>query len=262
MLKNQMVSDRDRKKNDYQWYKENADHIINLAYSQSGVLEQETSMLANYKLYNGELDKEDFISFIDPYDVNIKKDDVIHRDLISTKIKVLAGIHSMRPFEWTLTDTSGKKSERKEEKKYKLALQSVVDYLKKDIQSEVMQKYQGQEMTKELQQQMQQEVEQAIQNELPEDVLAHFEETYKDAAEHLGENLINYWLKQTDAVRKFDEAVLHGAISAHSIMYVGIMNDKIVLHPQNPRHFAYGFGNACGDGAAADRAGYGRGTSD
>ena len=106
-----------------------------------------------------------------------------------------------------------------------------------------MQKYQGQEMTKELQQQMQQEVEQAIQNELPEDVLAHFEETYKDAAEHLGENLINYWLKQTDAVRKFDEAVLHGAISAHSIMYVGIMNNKIVLHPQNPRHFAYGLSN-------------------
>ncbi len=244
MIQNQMVSDRDRKKNDYKWYKENIDHIINMANGQSGTLEQETSMTANYKLFNGELDKDDFISFVDPYNVNVKKDDIIHRDLISPKIKVLLGIHSLRPFEWTLADTSGNVSKRKEEAQHKALIQGVINYVTQDIKKEKMaeieQQLQGRELTEEEQQQVQEQIDQEVQQNMPKELMAHLNENYKDSAEHLGENLINYWLRAEDTSRKFDDVVLHGAIAAHAIMYVGISNDRITIHPQNPRHFAYG----------------------
>ncbi len=236
----QRLSQAKKNANDKQWYKENIDYFINTSVNSF----TQTDSYVNYNLYNGKLDLDDFVDFCNPYGLDTDKNSVVHRDIVSTKIKILIGIDSLRPFEYGLTATSEDILQRKINKQQQMVSQYVVDYVTQDIKTEVEQKYQeqfkGKQLSQEEQQQIQQQIEQEVQSKSPEYIDRFMNKEYKDEAEILGEHLINYVMQKENVEQKLQDGLLHEALSSKGIYYVGIINDEVVVRPTNPLHFAYG----------------------
>jgi len=236
----QRISQSQKNANDKQWYKDNIDYFVNK--SSRRFIQQDVRV--NYDLYNGKLNVDDFISFCNPYGIEINKKNIVHRDIVSTKIKILNGIDSMRPFEYGLVATSQDSIDRKEQLKFKKINEYVTQYIMQDVQAEVMTKYEeqfkGRKLTPDEQKQIESQIQAEIQQNTPENIDRYFKKEYKDVAEVLGEHLINYTIQKENVENKLQTALLHEALSSHGIMYIGIINDELVVKPINPLNFAYG----------------------
>jgi len=246
-LRTKKLSRFAKEKSGKQWYKDMIDFLdyrtqLNYVDFDMG---RYTNDRINYNLFNGIIDKRDFEYIYAPYgqEVGELPADFTHKDIISQKIKVLLGMEMERPFAWTITAVNPEATTRKEQQKFNMIKQWVIQQIMQPIREEIemayTEKMKGQQLTEEEQAQIQQQIEKEMQARTPDEVLKYMKREHQDPAEVMMNQLLNYVVKEQDVERKFNKGMKNATITSKEIYWVGEMNDKPVMYVVNPLHFDY-----------------------
>lgn len=236
-----------RKQKDKQWYQDNTDYYI-----QHAVFNDKT---VNYKLYGNVVDKNHFAKYCSDYKFDVNIDEVTHKDIISSKVKVLLGIEDSRPYIWTLAATNPEAVDRKRNNAFKELVDATIKYITTDEEQVAVEKFmqqtgispeQLQQMPPEQAQQLQQQLQQQIQ-QIKQQVQAQIEQTYgkwrnmnfKDAIEIEGEHLIRYFEKLNRLEDKFDTGLFHAILTAGEYYYVDVESGSLHVYTINPNNIAW-----------------------
>lgn len=215
------------------WYREKVDYYDNQGRSEGygfGGVAEKKRMKVNYDLFNNILDLSDFEYVCKPFGSQVGElpAQMVNRDIVSGKIKVLLGMEMRRPLSWRIAATNPSASTRRSREEAKQIREYVVNNVmlgvRQEIELERQEELQGRELTAEERQQVMSEIEQEMQTRTPEEVKRYMERDHKDVAEVMSHQLIEYLFKKVDLARKFNVAFKHGLLSALQVMYVGIIN--------------------------------------
>ena len=171
-LLKQRVSRREKEKLDFQWYKDSADYYDTYAFSNSNFENSidafddpsygsRSDLKTNYDLYNNIINKYDFERSCKAYGSSKIElpDHFVNRDILSPKIKRIEGLYNKRPFIWKVLAVNEEATTRKEQEKFRLikeyVVNSIIEPLKKELMEQKMQQTQGKELTPQQQQQIQ-----------------------------------------------------------------------------------------------------------
>jgi len=246
-LRSKRLSRHAKEKNKKRWYKDMLDFLdykTNINYVNFDMVRY-TNDRINYNLYNGVIDKKDFEYVYAPYgqEVGELPADFTHKDIVSTKIKVLLGMEMERPFAWSIAAVNPEATTRKEKVKFDMMKQYVIQQIMMPIRKEIEAKYveqtRGQELSEEEQAQLNQQIEAELQAMTPDEVKQYMKRQYQDPAEVMMSQIMNYIIKEQDIDRKFNKGFKHAALSAKEIYWIGEMNEKPVMYVINPLYFDY-----------------------
>lgn len=195
-----------------EWYKECID-----AFDASGLSSDEavrssfTRKQINYNLYNGHLDMEDLVRFVNPYDLETEEipDKLEHYPIAVPRLDLLIGESIKRRFDWTVLVSDPDSVSAKEEEKRSLLFQRVQDLVDGNY-SEA---------------QMQQKV-----RDLEHEVLY----TFKDRKEIRGNKLLRHFWNKQRWERKFSDGFKDALISSEELYIIDVVGDEPVLNRLNP----------------------------
>lgn len=235
LLPIQTVSYEDKVANDYQWAKDTIDFLCSVADDQIGeeCLDYK-QMLSNYKLYNNELDQEDFERECNPMGIEVGqfKDKIHPYNKTYNKIQVLLGEELRRRHDYRALIINADGIKKKELKKSEL----VRAYLEAEIQREVdrLLALEGEKtpppkvdpndpesakVMQDYQAQLQANVDKIMN---PEEIEKYMSTEYQEGREILVQKLLNYFIKEQEIQDKRNESFKHACITARQFAYVGI----------------------------------------
>ena len=237
------MSNGQKNKDGKRWYKERANEIKGAAFS-SDMFNNEVSeyqkMQVNFDLINNIVSMEDFKYVINPLggpgeDLPA---DFTNKDIISPKMKTLVGMEMARPFSYKVTATNPEATTRKEEAKFGMIKEFVVNSIMAPIQQEAEMKYmqqaKGRELTPEETREIQQQIQQEVATRTPEEVETYMNRTHQDPAEALASQLLNYLVQKTDFKRKANKGWTYFLTSAYDLYWVGEVNGDPEIRVINP----------------------------
>jgi hypothetical protein len=237
-IKSERLTLAQKKKNDYQWYKEKLDELdVNhyRIYSKGyNDVSDYKRMQVNYDLFNNNLNLSDFNHVCKPFGAEAGElpAQMVNRDISSGKIKAVLGMEKKRPFQFKVLATNSEATTRIEREEYTRIRQFVVDEVMKPIRQQVEKKYQeqlkGRELSQEEQDQLMQQMEQEITSQTPPEVRKYMEREHQDPSEVMAHQLLEFLSKKTDVQAKFNKAFKHLHLSAKEVLYIGIHNG----HPE------------------------------
>lgn len=220
--------------NDFQWAKDTINALLSNApysyYPNSSVQHPDyTRMLSSYRLYNNEIDQEDFARDCNPLGIEVGQVADIIRPYNKTynKIQVLLSDELMRPFNYkvALVNSEGINS--------KLAHRDSL--LRSFIYSQI------QETIKEISPmydpQLLEEGTKHIMN--PEQIERYMSTTYKDAREILASKILNYLTHKLSLKQLKNDGFKHALLSAIEAVYVTVRNGEPVIQTLNPLNLFY-----------------------
>ncbi len=185
--------------------------------------------LANYKLFNNELDKNEFKPYCDPLGLDEDLADISFKlkpfNIGAKNINVLLGEEIKRNdrFSATLAGESGNYQRDLELKeKYEQSVRAELEKIVMQKQVELGM------MTPEEAEQYMQYLEQFVS---PDDIEVG---DFQSELEILANKIIGYAYHSQDVTRKKNDAFQHMLISDKEIIYVGIHNGKPVIKVENP----------------------------
>ncbi|MHA1197742.1 MAG: hypothetical protein ACTSQF_00095 [Candidatus Heimdallarchaeaceae archaeon] len=248
-----------KNKKDKAWYKRIMDYLdyrtpfnqgldsgINSGYGYNFYdYDRVRSKRINYNLYNGVIDKTDFEYVYKPLgeDVGELPADFTNKDIVSGKIKVLLGMEMERTFPWRIVAVNPEATTRKEEKKFGMmreyVIQQIMQPIQEQIEAKMAEQSQGQPLTQEQQQQVQQQVAQELEAMTPPEVENYMKRKHQDPAEMLATQILSFIVKEENVEYKFNKGWRHACISAEEVYWVGIINDEPVITNINPLYFEY-----------------------
>lgn len=204
------------------------------------------NMLSNYRLYNNQLDQQDFVEYCDS--LGIKKEigaithDIKAYNKTYNKINVLLGEEYKRPDNQkvVLVNAEGIKSKAAyKDKLYReainFALQQEILKVKKQFPEINPESYQSQEAYQQAMQEQEQQIQQMVDNVMnPEQIEKYMAETYLDAKEILAGDLLNYLYYKENIKEKKNDGFKHGNISGEEHVWIGIVNGEPVVEVLNP----------------------------
>jgi len=242
---NHRITQREKDKNDKQYYKDCINDII--AVSNGTSFTQDTNTLGvsrrlklqgNYDLLNGIVNHADFTHVFNTYGVNVGAMPVnfSHKDIVSPLFKLLFGMEMSRPFEWSVVATDEEATTRFEREYYDKLSQSVTGMLIQEIRTKLEAENPSENMTPEERDKIKQKIEQEVQAQTPEQVQAYMQRNYQDVAETMCEQLLKYIIKEDDIEAKFLKNWKHVIIAGFEIYWTGIINGKPTVKVINPIH--------------------------
>lgn len=265
------LTEKQKKSNDYKWYKEWIDMTSStsegidtfLITKQS--IDRKRDININYDLYDGKINKEDFVYLYNPYGVDEGQPvEFTHKDIISKRIKTIEGLEIARPFGYRVYAINEEATTRKEQEETKrlrdFIAQQIMQPIQESVQNELkqqMEQYQMQlqqaqtsgaspEQIQQLQQEMQQkenelqqQAQQQIEAQTPEEIERYMKREHQDPAEVLAMHILNYIKEKQEVDRKFKEAWRDFAIAPYCCVYVGEINKEPTIEVVDPRGFRY-----------------------
>lgn len=225
---NQRLSEKDKRKNDFEAAKEIMDYYIPAYHTSSSWVEDYNNMLSNYRLFNNQINADTFEKICNPLGIDngFYSENILPFNKIPTKINLLLGEELGRneSFSVALLDESAVESKDLELKE----LYFNYVYNKMEVEMAKMQmRMQGAD-----EETIKVKAEQLQQNYKPEDI-ASFKSEY--------EMLANSILKYTKHVNNFKEKKNDGfknmLISGREPIRIGFINGKMDYQVVNPIHF-------------------------
>ena len=234
--------------NDFQWFKDRANNIRGLAFTNAtynNQISEYKRKKVNYDLFNGIIDVRDFEHVCKPFGAEAGELPATfsNKDIVSTRIKKVLGMEMKRPFSWTITAVNEEATTRKEEHQFGLIREYVVSSIMTPIQQEIEIKYQEQlqnkNLTKEEKKQIQEQIAQELETKTPPEVKKYMTREHQDPAEALAQQLMNVVVQEQQVKRKFDKGLKHGLLSGDLVYWVGQMRGKPGVTVINPIRFDY-----------------------
>lgn len=242
------LTQKEKESNDFQWYKENIDRHLTESFSSPftfGGVDTYNRKKVNYDLFNNIIDMEEFKYVCKPYgsdDVGELPANLINRDIVSSKIKILLGLEMKRPFSWKVYAVNEEATSRKEQVFSSMirefVVNSILTPLKQKIVEQHMAEMQGQQLNPQQQKDIEQQIEEELKAATPEEVKRYMEREHQDPAEVLAHQILEYILQKEDVRDKFNLGWKHAMLTAEEIYYVGIVNGQPVLRVVNPLNFS------------------------
>lgn len=204
------------------------------------------NMLSNYRLYNNQLDQEDFREYCDSLGIKKEIGAVAHEikpyNKTYNKINVLLGEEYRRPDNQkvVLINAEGVKSKAEYKNKlYKQAIQAAIEQerlkAEKRFPEIVPESYKSEEEYQQAMQEREQQVQELVNSVMdPEQIEKYMSETYLDQKEILCGDLLNYLYYKERLKEKKNDGFKHGNISGEEHAWVGIVNGEPVVNILNP----------------------------
>jgi len=242
---NHRITQREKDKNDKQYYKDCLNDII--ATSNGTSFTQDTNTLnvsrrlklqGNYDLLNGIVNTADFKHVFNTYgiDVGTMPVNFSHKDVASPIFKLLFGMEMTRPFEWSVVATDESATTRFEREHYDRLQESVTSMLVQEVRVKLEAENPTAGLTPEQQEKVRQKIEQEVQAQTPEQVQMYMERKYQDVAEVMCEQLLKYLIKVDDIENKFLKNWKHAIIAGFEVYWIGIINGNPTVRVINPMH--------------------------
>ena len=246
---NERLTRKQKKANDYQWYKDKADiyetEHLQLKSGVNQTVDDYRRMKVNYDLFNNILNLSDFEYVCQPFGAEQGElpAQMVNRDISSYRIKALIGMEMKRPFGYKLLAVNPEATTRKEEEHFRKVKEFVVESTLAPIRAEIEAKHlaelEGQEEPNPQKiQEIRQQIEKELQSNTPDHIRKYMKRKHQDPAEVQGHQLLEYLKKQQKLNKKFNDGWKHALLSAYEIYYVGEINGRPVVKSINPIRFS------------------------
>ena len=261
-LPKQRLSYKEKIKNEAEWGKNcvnaisfNSDftyHNINAnKVDKQGFQSDYDRMLANYRLYNNQVNQEDFERECDPFNIN-KEDfkDVIHPyNKTYNKINSLVGEEWKRPFGYMailVNSEGGNQYTRKKDEliqKYVYAsLQAEIQKLKQEMMgaNPAPESTGNQEQDSEAQRQYEEQIQGEVDKILtPEEIEKYMSTKWRPAAEIAADKILNILIKRQSIKKIKNDGYKHSLISGGEFIWVGVVNGEPKIELLNSLKVGY-----------------------
>jgi len=207
------------KKKDKQWHIDCVDAFISMSRLNGEIRKEDLRYL--YEYYNGVIRETDYNYVLNPYGAKSLRKGfpsmIRNYPLIKPIIDLLLGEQIKRPFNFSVISVNSDAYSLKEQKK--------MEQVKKSVEA-LFVNYAQQELG------MEPEQEEEIQ--LPEDVAAMFERTYKDNRALIGQKSLNYILKEIRFKEKNRLNWFHFLISGECYTLKEVVHGEVKYEVINP----------------------------
>lgn len=210
-------------KDDFKWAKNIIDQIeMTYASQDSSTTEDYARKLANYRLYNNQIDQEDFRKECNPLGINITdfEDKIQPYNKAYNKIQVLLGEELKRPLNYKtiLVNSEGIKSKQLEitKKLQVLVEEHMAQYIEalKTGDEEQSQAF--------------------LQTQLDPSELEKLKfSSYLSSKEKLANSILKYLVHQQDIKEKMNDGFKHGLLAGDEYAWVGVRNGQPVVDVLN-----------------------------
>ena len=203
------------KKKTEQWRKNSVDGVIGrMGLGGVGGMTRKQIMELNYKLYNGDFDKNDLKYIVDPYEVGDTFPATPQEfNIIRPKIDLLVGEESKRPFNYMLIQTNDEAVTELQNKKKDMLTQYILSELGLTGED--------------------------LQAAPPPQIEKYMKSTYKTVAETQANQSLNYLKERLSLQNEFIRGWKDALIAGEEIYYVGIQNGEPILKRMNPLNCDY-----------------------
>lgn len=221
----QRLSYAEKIANDNEWGKNVIDYLL-LNHStdkdiKSSYQTDYERMKANYQLYNNIINQEDFQRECNPLgiDVNQVKDEIKPYNKAANKINVILGEEAKRYFNFKTALIGAEGVQIREELKGQLLRNYMQSFL-----DETIQKFNTEYET---------EIDpKSIVS--PEDIDQYLKYNYRDAREHLADQLLQYLIIKENILDIKNDSFKHALLSGYEYVWVGIVNGEPTVQILNP----------------------------
>lgn len=182
--------------------------------------------LSNYQLYNNILNQADFERECNPLGIEVGqfKDEIQPYNKTPNKIQVLLGEELKRPFNYRAVLTNSEGIQAKQMHKKFLLRQFLMNEFNKHMS-------QYADMP---------EAEDFVENIIPpEKIEEYFSKSYRDAREHLADQILQYLSRKENLTEKKNDGFKHGLIAGEELVWVGVENGEPVVQVLNPLGVIY-----------------------
>lgn len=197
------------------WRENSVDGIIGrMGLGRAGTQTRKETMATNYKLYNGEFDKNDLKYIVDPFEVgDTFPASPQEMNIVRPKIDLLVGEESKRPFNYMLIQTNDEAVTALQTKKKEMLTQYIMSELGLTPED--------------------------IQTSAPPEIERYLRTNYKTVAEKQANQALEYLKEKLYLQNEFLRGWKDGLIAGEEIYYVGVINGEPVLKRVNPLNCDY-----------------------
>lgn len=247
LTEDQVFSENGKNANKKRWYKDKIDLLdTNSLRDYIGVdsFSERERMQMNFDLFNNILPVSDIDKLCgDGVDISDLPADFDNKDILSNKIKVLLGLESSQPFEFTVVAVNPEATTRKQEKENDLLKEFVISTIMAPIRQEAEMKAQQEMQGRELSEQEVQEIQARIAEETeamtPPRVKAFMQRKHKDPAELQAIQLLNFLIRKKKIKQKFSKGTKNAALVAREFYWVGEVNGEPDIITLNPKYLTH-----------------------
>jgi hypothetical protein len=222
------ISQREKYANKAKWGRDYLDYICPTASSTGYELDRE-EMLSNYKLFNNELNHEEFIQWSSPFGIDVGQLDeiILPYNKTANKIQVLLGEELKRSENFTAILTSDKDIKQKNLELRGKVKTHINSEIQKEIAKVVME---SQGMPEEEIQKAVEEMSIYMESEIEKEKNVGFMSEY----EIMANRILQFGALSENVKKKKNLAFKHALISAVEAVYIGIENGKVKIEVLNP----------------------------
>lgn len=247
---NDRISQADKDKNNFSWYKAKIARIIAGAFSSNlmgyGNVPEYQRKKVNYDLFNGRINLDDFRHVTQPYGSDQPGElpaRITNHDIVSPKIKILLGLESLRPFPWRIGAVNEEATTRKEREETERLRDYVVSEVTKPFRLQAEMKYQeeikGKTLNDDEKNQIRKEIDDEMKRMTPPEVREYMVRKHQDPAEIQGRHVLKYLWQQEKLGFKFNKGWKHACLSGEEVYYVGIIGGEPRMQVVNSMYFDY-----------------------
>jgi hypothetical protein len=248
----QRLSYKEKIKDDYAWAKEVMDSLSSnyidnynptVGDGKDGTFSDYKRKLANYQLYNNKLNQEDFERECNPLglDIGVLKDEIQPYNKIPSKVQTLLGEEFKRRFNYKAITVNDSGVRTKIVNKTEQVRQKI--YEKYNNLAELLRmRYDqgGQNLPQEERTRIDQEVKNQLDSLLDTseiEKLSH--QDFLDYKELAANALLNFLYYDLELKDKMNDSFKHGLIAGEEFVWVGVVDDKVVVEALNPLGIRY-----------------------
>lgn len=230
------------------WYRDYIDMLdMEGNYSSKGIggLSEYRRQKVNYDLNNNILNIEDFEHVCEPYGAEAGElpAKMVNRDIVSGRIKAMRGMEMKRPSSWKALAVNRDATTRKEEESFgrinQYVIASIIRPIRENIEAKYQEQIKGEKLSKEEMANIQEKIADEVHAATPDKVKQYMEREHQDPAEVQSHQLLQYLTKKLDIARGFDRGFEHGMLSAKTVFWIGVTNDRPDFKVVNPIRFDY-----------------------
>lgn len=225
---NQRLTESQKRANKFKEARDIVDYLIPAYHSSENWIEEYDRDLANYRIINNQLQKDDFEAICNPLGLKegYFEDEILPYNKIPSKLNLLLGEELKRNEDYSamLLDDSSilMKDYQMSEMFYQYAIEEI-----EKVEKEIRLKSEGK-----TEEEIQRELEKYSSNFNLEDLLK-----YKTELEIFANAVIKYASHACDLKTKKNTGFKHAMITDKEVIYVGMKNGKPDIEPVNILHF-------------------------
>lgn len=244
----QRLTQEEKNANNKKWYKDQADLLDSISFSNDhflsfGGVSDYKRMKVNYDLFNNIINPSEFEYVCKPFGAEGGElpANLVNRDIVSGKIKVLLGMEMGMPFSWKVIATNEDATTRKEQEEFGRIRGFVVNEVMRPIrernEKQAAEQTKGRKLTPNEEQEIQAQVQEQTKAQTPDEAKRYMVREHQDPAEALMKQILEYLIPKERIPDKFNKGWKHMNLSGREVFHVGIFNGEPGVKVVNSLYF-------------------------